>query len=481
MKQTAARRAAPVPKKRKKAKTSPIVYVLILALLLLFLVGSYALAVQFYTGRFPNKTTVNGIDVSNMTLDNAKSAVASQIQSYTLTIKEKDGNTETLTARDIGLTYVDNGELDQLLQQFQPAQWVFYYFGENTLTAATDTTYNQASMQAAVEALRCFDKTWYTKAQDACLVQEGDAFVIQPEVEGNELEPETAKAAIQAALDSGATEVDLTEPDCYRHPQVRSDDEQLTSRVEELSKWVSAKITYDFEDNRIETVDAELIGSWISKNEDGELDLDRDKVLEWVKTQLAYQYDTFGLTHTVKTHDGGTVTLKGGDYGWCIAREDTTDDLVGAIKAGKQEELEPQYQYTAENRGVDDIGGTYVEISIDQQTMWCYKDYECVVETPVVTGNTSKGNGTPRGSVWAMDCHKSPATLGTLDTMGYSSYVNFWMAFVGNVGIHDSSWRSEYGGEIYKTNGSHGCVNTPYDAAKQIYQVCHVGTAVVVY
>jgi hypothetical protein len=56
------------------------------------------------------------------------------------------------------------------------------------------------------------------------------------------------------------------------------------------------------------------------------------------------------------------------------------------------------------------------------------------------------------------------------------------MPFTGNVGIHDADgWRSSYGGEIYKTNGSHGCVNTPYEAAKTIFETISVGTAVVVY
>ncbi len=204
-------------------------------------------------------------------------------------------------------------------------------------------------------------------------------------------------------------------------------------------------------------------------------------MFDWVKTTLAYQYDTFGLTHVVTTHSGETITLTGGDYGWCIDRPTTTEALMEAVEAGTVGELEPAYLYTAQERGVDDIGGTYVEVSISEQTMWCYKDYEVVVETPVVTGNPNKGNGTPSGSVWAFDCHKSPATLGTYVTMGYSSYVNFWMSFTGNVGIHDASWRSSYGGDIYLTNGSHGCVNTPYEAAKKIYETVNVGVAVFVY
>ena len=37
-------------------------------------------------------------------------------------------------------------------------------------------------------------------------------------------------------------------------------------------------------------------------------------------------------------------------------------------------------------------------------------------------------------------------------------------------GLHDASWRSSFGGSIYKTNGSHGCVNMPYSVAKAIYE-----------
>lgn len=35
--------------------------------------------------------------------------------------------------------------------------------------------------------------------------------------------------------------------------------------------------------------------------------------------------------------------------------------------------------------------------------------------------------------------------------------------------------------EIYKTNGSHGCINSPYYLAKTIYENIQVGTPVVCY
>ena len=55
------------------------------------------------------------------------------------------------------------------------------------------------------------------------------------------------------------------------------------------------------------------------------------------------------------------------------------------------------------------------------------------------------------------------------------------MPFDDQIGLHDSSWRTEYAGDIYLTDGSHGCVNTPLDAIATIYNNITVGTLVVVY
>ena len=48
-------------------------------------------------------------------------------------------------------------------------------------------------------------------------------------------------------------------------------------------------------------------------------------------------------------------------------------------------------------------------------------------------------------------------------------------------GLHDATWRQEFGGEIYKNNGSHGCINMPLDIAEKVYNAVSVGTVVEVY
>lgn len=126
------------------------------------------------------------------------------------------------------------------------------------------------------------------------------------------------------------------------------------------------------------------------------------------------------------------------------------------------------------------VGKTYIEISIKEQRMWFYKNGEYILDTYVVTGNDDGYHNTPTGvySIWQ---RQSPATL---VGSGYSSRVSYWLAFTySGCGIHDASWRSagEYGGTTYKGNGSHGCVNTPYNKVKTIYNNVGIGTKVILY
>lgn len=64
---------------------------------------------------------------------------------------------------------------------------------------------------------------------------------------------------------------------------------------------------------------------------------------------------------------------------------------------------------------------------------------------------------------------------------GYASPVKYWMPIKGGIGIHDARWRSEFGGDIYKTSGSHGCINTPEEEMARLYECAEVGTPVVLF
>ena len=105
-------------------------------------------------------------------------------------------------------------------------------------------------------------------------------------------------------------------------------------------------------------------------------------------------------------------------------------------------------------------------------------DGELLVETPIVTGNLARGHGTPTGVFSVRNKQTSTYLIGK----DYRSYVNYWCPIIGNsIGIHDATWRGSFGGNIYKTNGSHGCINLPLAAVTQLFPILNVGTPVVVF
>lgn len=140
-------------------------------------------------------------------------------------------------------------------------------------------------------------------------------------------------------------------------------------------------------------------------------------------------------------------------------------------------EREPEYSQRAQVEGFEDIGKTYLEIDYTKQHMWYYEDGQMILESDIVSGNIATGNGSPDG-IFKIVYKQSPAVLKGED---YESNVDFFMPFAYNVGVHDASWRTEFGGEFYKTTGSHGCINAPREVAETLYQRMKVDTPVVAY
>lgn len=128
----------------------------------------------------------------------------------------------------------------------------------------------------------------------------------------------------------------------------------------------------------------------------------------------------------------------------------------------------------------------FIIINISSQTLNYYKNNKLLLSTPIVSGNY-KNYDTPKGYFKIKYKERNTYLRGrNADGSRYKSYVNYWMPFNKGIGLHNASWRGNgtdlnyFGGNIYKTNGSHGCINLPYNAAKTIYENVKVGTIVVV-
>lgn len=117
---------------------------------------------------------------------------------------------------------------------------------------------------------------------------------------------------------------------------------------------------------------------------------------------------------------------------------------------------------------------TYIKISISQQHLWLYENGNLLLDTPIVTGNNDGKCNTPSGVYCIQSLEKNLTLVGD----DYEAFVDYWMGFNDNIGIHDADWRDDFGGDIYQGDGSHGCVNVPCDAAEIIYNHINYGTPV---
>lgn len=135
----------------------------------------------------------------------------------------------------------------------------------------------------------------------------------------------------------------------------------------------------------------------------------------------------------------------------------------------------PECVFAASLNNVPDLTSTFIDIDIDSQMLTYYVNGDAVLVTPCVTG--SPGRSTPKGTFKINTCIPGKYLNGPT----WHVWVDRWMRFCGNVGIHDASWRSSFGGDIYKTNGSHGCVNISKESALLLYDMVGVGTTVYVH
>ncbi len=433
---------------------------------------------SYYETHFFMGTYINGYDVSDMTAQEVKDQLQAEIDEYALTIYERDDVTESITAVQLGFTYVDDGAVDEILEAQDGNDWYTQMNVTKEYEVSAEYTYDDAVITELVDALSCFDEANIVQPKDAYIELAENEFVIVSEENGNELDKEEVYGIIAAAVKNEEPSVDFEELGLYAGPEVTSEDEALNEELDAYNLMVSACITYDFVDRQW-VVDNDELVSWVIQNEDGSYDLSYDEIYAWV-AEMSYETDTFGLARTFMTTYGVEIQLEGGgDYGWCMQRTLTAEHLYEYLISGSVASIDPDYVYVGKDRSKNDIGDTYVEICISTQTMWFYYQGELLVETPVITGCVEKGYSTPSGSVWSIDMRRTNWTFTTFA----NSYCDYWMPFNGDVGIHDASWQaaSSYVATTYLTAGSHGCVNTPYEAVKTIYEYVEVGTPVIVY
>ncbi len=438
------------------------------------------------TTRFVSGTKINGIGVGGMTTEEAKAQIESfYAQEYNLTVKKQDGGTDTVRGTDIDYRVVVPEGLQAILDGQNSTGRVAGPSEDNRHTMTMSAEYNEEKLTAVIGGLSCFTGADIITTSDAHVsaYQEGQPFTVIPAVQGNDVDRDQTFAVIREAVKTGVTEVDLAASGCYRKVAVWESDPQLQALCNTMNQYRGASVQYIFGDQR-EILSGEVICSWVTGTENGAPTVDSNQAAAYVAA-LAAKYDTAGTARTFHTAGGSDVTLTG-PYGWKIDVAGETQALTQLLSGGISGavEREPVYSSSAASRTGSDWGTTYAEVDLTGQHVYLFQNGALVWDAPCVTGNLAKGYDTPAGIYSLTYKQRDRVLRGPKQADGtyeYESPVSYWMPFNGGIGFHDATWRSKFGGTIYKTSGSHGCVNLPPEKAAALYELVYKGMPVLCY
>ncbi|MGH4122816.1 MAG: peptidoglycan binding domain-containing protein [Clostridium sp.] len=454
-------------KHKKSKKVGIITFSIFFAL---YLGISIYFSTHFYFG-----AVINNINASGKTVEELDKEISSKCETYTLELKERDGVSEQIKAADIDLKYNAKDKIQGLKNSQNSFTWIYGLFNQKHSEIYSIVTYDKKLLKERFDKLSCFDSKKVIEPQNASLKYSDLGYVIVNEVKGNKVNSKNLYTDVVNSVLKGKTVVNLETTNYYINPKYTSSSKEVINAKTLLNKYISSKITYTFSGGT-KVLDGSIIHNWLGVTENLSILFNENEVENYVG-ELANNYNTYGKDRDFVTSVGTTVKVSGGDYGWLVDRTGEVNDLIVAIKGGQTITKEPNYTQTAVSHNINDMGNTYVEINMTKQHMWFYKNGAILVDGDVVTGDVSKKYSTPTG-VYKLKYKEKNATL---KGEGYSVPVNCFMPFNEGIGIHGASWRTAFGGSIYLTNGSHGCINSPDKLAITIFNNIDTNTPVICY
>ncbi|MDO4305584.1 MAG: peptidoglycan binding domain-containing protein [Eubacteriales bacterium] len=474
--------AIPAKKKHKGLRITGVA-----AIMVVVAAGcAYGGVSYYYSDKFFDGTTINGIDCSRKTPYEVEQLIAENVENYTIQVSSRNLEPQVISGDQIDYKYVSDGEVLKLLKQQKPYEWIRGFFEEKSYTISENVTYSKELLQNQVLQLNCAKKENQVAPENAYVAFADTQFEIIPETEGSELNVKQAYQILDEAVAGKQDSIDFAgNSDAYVAAAVTSEDPGLQATLNACNNFTKASITYTFGEETV-TLDGSTIKDWLQFDEKGQYVQDDASFQQHIKdyiAQLAAQYDTVGTDRAFNTTSGRTVYVYGSAYGWKIDQDAEAAQLTQEIQSGTQTTRDPVYSMTANSRGYNDLGNTYIEVDMSDQHMYYYQNGAIIFESDIVSGNMSYSDRQTPPGIFTLYYKKSPDVLkGEIGPDGkpeYETPVQYWMPFNVGIGFHDASWQPYFGGDRYLTGGSHGCINMPPGNAAVLYDIIQYGVPII--
>lgn len=483
---------------KRDRRSSPVRGVVLISFILfLLLLAAYYLLAVYYRSGFSLNTWINGVYCTGKTVEEVNRELIGKTEPPTVVISTDSGwdaaydNVIDLGGLGYQCDYL--AALNDYMEKQNPFLWVDNITFHREHRIEPEISYDEAALREAFEQ---------TCVQNYSQMRSGEYTLDISEKSGwgrydgltHVIDTDRAFELVKDAIARGQYEINIDGLDCFYDIPFTKQQEETRRMWEKLQAFLDCDLSYDMGD-AAESPNVVQLSYFIQHSyrddlkmeypvldEAGQFVLNEEEIRTYV-AGLAKKYDTYGKEREFQSTRGDLIKVPAkGTYGTTLDQDAEVAYLMENLLSeelhdGRISSRIPVYERQGFVRGTDDIGGTYIEIDMTQQHLYYYVDHELKFDTDVVTGNTGRRMGTPEGVNYVYSKQKNR----TLRGPGYATPVKYWMPVKGNVGIHDAGWRSEFGGEIYKKSGSHGCINVPKDVMGELYDMVEIGTPVVMF
>lgn len=429
-----------------KKKKLIILLSVCLVLALIYLIGFF-----YYSSHFLPHTYINGIDVSSLKLDAANEKLK-QIDPYINVIEKNKDDSDTITEK-IDLKQIREDisfDCSGLLNKQNKIGWFASLSSAKELICdKISGSYQKAKILSLVKNLYCINQDNITYPEDASLSLNQGKIELLPAKDGSYIKEDTVYDLVRQSIEDlfsgqGSDTLDLTQS--YELPSLREDDPIFEEKKQEMEKILTKSISFSLDGENSISLKTKEIGDLL-RVENNTLVIDEDSLSNYIYTLYKEENANFSKSQLI---DSLRKTL--------LSEHDET---IGNIEKEK-------------------IESSLIDVSVRQQLLHYFENDVLILSSPVVTGNGDITDETPHGHFYIRKMNPDSYLMGR----DYIEHVDYWIGFdeTGRVyGLHDASWRNEFGGDIYLTDPSRGCVNMPIEKITQLYAYVDLGVEVYVH
>lgn len=418
-------------------------------------------------------TTIEGIDCSFLSIEKATEKINLEMGEWEVTFSFTNGKTYDVALKQLGIR-VDENRITQLFKQqhLNPREAREYELDGFILA-------DKEMLRNVLKQIPELQEENMVEPQNAYIIwdEETVQFSIQKETSGSVIIFEKAIDFSLEKIKNDENQIDFST--IYEKAEILTED--LVNERDELNIYLNSTINFELSDGSIVTLDSNIIKNWVYQDENGKFLFDTENGVPAFVEELAVKVnEANSYLHFIPSESNELVTVNVPlEVRAQLDKEKQIIEITDLLGNVEPISKKPIYDRTLIS---DMISSRRIEIDNTRQHIWFHLDGTLLLDTDCVTGDVRNGYDTPTGVYFLLNKNRGVYLEGyNKDGSKYRSYVEYWMRFFQGIGMHDAPWRVVFGGEINRTNGSHGCVNMPEWAAALMYEYIDDTIPIIVY